>query len=167
MIDILVDDALGCPDDAAADEAFKPPQGIEAAVHAAYAVAGYASRQANVCIRFTTNETIRKLNRQWRHKDAVTDVLSFPMQDAPFDVSESLGDIALAAPFIRQEADRLGLPVEAHVLHLIIHAMLHLLGFDHLDDAGTARMQGLEIEAMQGLQLHHPYPAEHTPVEQS
>jgi len=167
MIDVLVDDALGGSDESGADETFEPPQGIKAAVQAACSVAGYASRQPTVCIRFTTNKTIRSLNRQWRNKDAVTDVLSFPMQDAPFDLSESLGDIALAAPFVRHEATRLGLPVEAHILHLIIHAMLHLLGFDHLEDAEAARMQALEIEAMQGLQLHHPYPAEQMPVEQS
>jgi len=158
MIEIIVD---------ADEESFKPPQHIEAAVETACSVADAAATEPELCIRFTTDAVIRVLNNQWRNKDAVTDVLSFPMQDAPVDVSESLGDIALAVPFIRQEADRLGLSLDAHILHLIIHATLHLLGFDHIDDAEAARMQALEIEAMQRMRLHHPYPAENMAMEHS
>jgi len=158
MIEIIVD---------ADAEPFEPPQHIAAAVETACTVAGFGTVKPVVCIRFTTDAAIRALNDQWRHKDTVTDVLSFPMQEAPFDVSEWLGDIALAVPFARHEASRLGVPVDAHIIHLIIHATLHLLGFDHIEDDDAVRMQTLEIEAMQSLGLHHPYPVEHIHLEQS
>jgi len=150
MIDVVLD----------SDVAFEPPEGIDTAVKAACSIAGFSAAEPILCIRFTTDAEIRALNNQWRDKDAVTDVLSFPMQEAPFNVSESLGDIALAIPFVRQEANRLGLSVEAHVLHLIIHATLHLLGFDHIEDGDAAHMQALETAAMQRMGLHDPYPNE-------
>jgi len=151
MIDVIVDSDVG------GGAVFEPPQGIDSAVKTACALAGYPDVDAALCIRFAPDVEIRALNKQWRNKDAVTDVLSFPMQEAPFNLTESLGDIALAIPFVRQEADRLHLPVDAHILHLIIHATLHLLGFDHLADDEAARMQGVENAAMQQLGLHKPY----------
>jgi len=170
MIDVMVDDDLAdivLPDTVLGrdgergDQVFVPPKGITAAVQTACAVAGFApSAELTVCIRFSTDETIQALNRQWRDIDAVTDVLSFPMQVPPFDLTESLGDIALAVPFVRQESNRLGLPMDAHALHLIVHSTLHLLGFDHIGDDDTVRMQSLEIQAMHRMRLHHPYPLE-------
>jgi len=154
MIDIIVDADTG------GDMVFEPPGDIDMAVKTACAIAGYEAQEPVLCIRFSTDAEIRALNRQWRNKDAVTDVLSFPMQEAPFDLGESLGDIALATPFVRQEADRLGLSVDAHILHLIIHATLHLLGFDHIADDQAEYMQELESEAMRRMGLHAPYPAE-------
>jgi len=154
MIDIIIDPG------ADGEVVFEPPEGIDIAVKTACAVAGFTATEPEICIRFTTDSAIRTLNSQWRKKDAVTDVLSFPMQDTPLDLSESLGDIALAVPFVRQEAERLGLSVDAHILHLIVHATLHLLGFDHINDAEAARMQALETAAMQRMGLHDPYPNE-------
>ncbi len=157
MIEIIVD---------ADEEPFEPPLHIDAAVEAACSAAEMTAIEPELCIRFATDAAIRALNDQWRHKDTVTDVLSFPMQEAPFDLSESLGDIALAVPFIRREAERLGLSVDAHIIHLIIHATLHLLGFDHIEDDDAVRMQALETEAMQRMALHAPYPLEDIATEQ-
>ncbi len=154
MIDIIVDS------DADGDVAFELPEGIDMAVKTACAVAGFTTPEPELCIRFSTDAEIRLLNRQWRDKDSVTDVLSFPMQEPPVHLSESLGDIAMAVPFVRQEAARLGLSIEAHTLHLIIHATLHLLGFDHINDDDAQRMQQLERAAMRRIGLHDPYPDE-------
>jgi len=150
MVDLVVDDDV--------DENFEPPERIEEAVLAACAVAGWLDRKPDMCIRFTSDQMLQSLNLQWRDRDKVTDVLSFPMQETPYDFSESLGDIALAVPFISQEADRLGLSAPDHCLHLIIHATLHLLGFDHVEDDNAASMQALEREAMRRMRLHEPYP---------
>ncbi|MDQ6996039.1 MAG: rRNA maturation RNase YbeY [Mariprofundus sp.] len=162
MIEIIVD---------ADEEPFEPPQLIDAAVKAACSVAGFTAAEPasepKLCIRFASDHAIRALNKQWRSKDAVTDVLAFPMQQAPFDWSESLGDIALAAPLIQQEAARLDLAVHAHTLHLIIHATLHLLGFDHIQDHDASIMQKLENAAMQEIGLHRPYAVEHNPMAQA
>ena len=115
--------------------------------------------QPSVCIRFSSDEVVQQLNAQWRDKDKVTDVLSFPMQDGgSFDADESLGDIILAVPFVQSEAKRLNLPVEAHSIHLIVHATLHLLGYDHIADDEAQVMQQLENQVMLKLGLHLPYP---------
>jgi len=150
MIDIIVDDEL--------EGDYSPPLAIQAAVVEACRVAGFSHDDPELCIRFTSDHEIRALNREWRDKDKVTDVLSFPMQDGPeFLADLPLGDIALAVPFIEEEAKRLALPADAHCLHLIIHATLHLLGYDHIDDADAGRMQQLESQAMAQLGLHNPY----------
>lgn len=150
-LDIIVDDEL------AGD--FTPPENIAAAVQAACSVAGFQA-EPMLCIRFAGDAEVRELNSQWRGLDRVTDVLSFPMQDdgASIDSNESLGDIALALPFVQQEAGRLGLSPAAHIMHLVVHATLHLLGYDHIDDKEALQMQQLERQAMQQLGLHDPYP---------
>ena len=148
MIDIVVDD----------DISFDLPDHIEAAVLAACNSAGFKAIKPSICVRFASDQSVRSLNQQWRQQDKVTDVLSFPMQEAPFDLSQPLGDVVLAVPFIAQEAARLQLPAADHCLHLIIHATLHLLGFDHIDDDEASRMQALEQMAMRRMGLHDPYP---------
>jgi probable rRNA maturation factor len=134
---------------------------IVRAVSVTFRHAGISLHQGTypeICIRFADNASVREMNRNWRHQDAVTDVLSFPMQDqAPFRADEPLGDIILALPFVLEEAERLNLAPGHHILHLIIHGTLHLLGFDHIDDEDAHTMQGLEVAIMQQLGLHHPY----------
>lgn len=147
MIDIVIDE----------DIAYQAPARIDEAVRAACASAGFHTTQIDLCIRFASNQSIHALNQQWRDKNSVTDVLSFPMQEAPFDAAESLGDIALAIPFIHHEAERLNLPSSDHCLHLVIHATLHLLGFDHIEDSDAQAMQRLEQQAMHHMGLHDPY----------
>lgn len=148
MVDIVIDEGLS----------FEAPARIEEAVHAACNCAGFKAETVELCIRFASNAELQRLNQQWRNKDRITDVLSFPMQEAPFNLCQPLGDIALAVPFIKYEAERLNLPADDHCLHLIIHATLHLLAFDHIDDDDAKCMQDLEKQAMQCMQLHHPYP---------
>ena len=150
-MEIVVDDEL--------EASFTPPDMISEAVMMSCQVAGYSDRQPELCVRFATDAAVHELNAKWRDRDQVTDVLSFPMQEGPdFDFQESLGDIALALPFVLSEASRLNLAERDHMLHLIIHATLHLLGYDHIEDDDAEKMQQLEREAMQRLHLHDPYP---------
>ncbi|OIO67168.1 MAG: rRNA maturation RNase YbeY [Zetaproteobacteria bacterium CG_4_9_14_3_um_filter_49_83] len=112
-----------------------------------------------VCLRFAVDVDVQQLNEQWRGKNAVTDVLSFPMQEhPPFNVQEPLGDIILALPFVIQEARQRDLKPSAHIIHLIVHGVLHLCGFDHIDDPEAEQMQALEADILLQLGLHHPYP---------
>jgi len=116
---------------------------------------------APLCLSIASNATVQQLNNEWRHKDSVTDVLSFPMQDGPdFDPRLPMGDIVLALPFVADEAQRLGLPLLDHVLHLSAHGVLHLLGYDHIDDNDAEQMQALERRCMAVLELHNPYPTD-------
>ena len=159
MIEVVVDEVL--------DEGFVLPDGIDKAVLAACKVAGCSSDQMpDLCIRFASDSEVQELNNQWRCKDKVTDVLSFPMQDGPtFDMTQSLGDIALAVPFIQFEAKRLNLSQSAHALHLIVHATLHLLGHDHINDDDADKMQALEKQALLQIGLHDPYPVSTSDLE--
>ena len=149
MIDLLVDDDVTLLADA---------ESIEKAVKTSCLVAKNMEK-ATLCLRFANNSAVQQLNAEWREQDKVTDVLSFPMQEGDsINADESLGDIILAAPFVREEALRLELDTAAHTLHLIVHSTLHLLGYDHIDDADAFKMQRLEQGIMHNLGLHIPYP---------
>lgn len=153
MIEVLVDKGIDASD--APGEAT-----VRHAVAAACMQAGI-SRQVTLCVRFADDETIRQLNKQWRNKDAATDVLSFPMQEGPdYILDESLGDIILSWPFVVREAERLELSPQKHAQHLIVHGVLHLIGFVHGEDLDAERMQALEKRAMKQLGLHDPYHGE-------
>jgi len=152
MIDIVVDEGIEgpLPDDSVISEA----------VEVACSEAGVTGTP-HLCIRFADDATVEALNSQWRGRESVTDILSFPMQDGPeFDLDESLGDMILATPFTLREAIRLSLPSADHMLHLIVHGTLHLLGHDHMTDIEAELMQKMECGAMQKLGLHNPYPDE-------
>jgi len=154
MIDILVDD------DAGEEDSLPSIIAIETAVRTACDSAKLAG-DPELCIRFASDDSVHELNRQWRGKDKTTDVLSFPMQEGPdFDAGESLGDIIIAVPYSRRAAAELQLPATDHMLHLIVHGTLHLLGHDHIGDEEAERMHGIERIVMQKLCLHDPYPDE-------
>jgi len=134
---------------------------IESAVYLTCNMAGVHIDTPHVCIRFASDDIVQELNAQWRDKDSVTDVLSFPMQEGDtYTADEPLGDIILAMPFVLHEARRLQRESHAHILHLIIHGILHLLGHDHIHDDETHTMQSLESRIMKELHLHQPYPDE-------
>lgn len=119
-----------------------------------------------ISLRLTTDEEVRILNRDYRHKDSPTNVLSFPMvqPDLLETISENsddgevlLGDIVLAHGVCVREAGEKGISVEDHAAHLIVHGTLHLLGYDHIDDAEAEHMEAIEREAMADLGLADPY----------
>lgn len=97
------------------------------------------------------------LNRQWRGKDYATNVLSFPAQVPAVDGLRVLGDVVLCAPVILREAVEQGKSPEAHWAHLVIHGVLHLLGFDHHDGPAAERMEAREKELLASLGFPNPY----------
>ncbi len=114
---------------------------------------------------FTTDEEVHALNKQWRHKDKPTNVLSFPMleRDDLLDLSkdgppEMLGDLALAYETCASEARDKNVSLSDHAAHLIVHGLLHLAGHDHVDsDAQAEAMEALEIAALAKLGIADPY----------
>lgn len=110
----------------------------------------------------TDNETVRKLNRAWRAKDQPTNVLSFPglgggFEPAPDGAPILLGDVVLAHGICVAEAERDGVALADHVTHLVVHGVLHLLGFDHETEADAVEMEALEISILSGLGIENPY----------
>ena len=112
---------------------------------------------AELSIVLTDDEEQHELNKQWRGKDASTNVLSFP-QIEPFDpVVGILGDITLARETLIREADEQGVSFEDHFTHLVVHGFLHILGYDHLTDEEAQEMEGLETKILATLGVDDPY----------
>lgn len=103
---------------------------------------------------------IRELNNDFRNKDKPTNVLSFP-QFEPDDIPESgdqyIGDIALSFDTLKAESDAGGIALADHATHLLVHSILHLLGYDHMEDAEAEVMEGLEIQILADLNIKNPY----------
>lgn len=122
------------------------------------AAAAEVGASGEVSVLFTDDAEIRDLNRQWRGKDKATDVLSFP-SDGPDIPGQPafLGDIAVALETTRDDAERMGRPLDAHVSHLLVHGFLHLLGHDHVADEDAAVMEPMETRILAGLGWPDPY----------
>jgi len=140
----------GWPDDleAVADTAIQ-----EALAQSRAKVAGVAE----VTVVLTDDAEQHELNRQWRGFDKSTNVLSFPQLEPFAPVAGLVGDITLARETVAREAEEMGIGFEAHFTHLVVHGFLHLLGYDHIEDADAARMEGLETKILATLGIADPY----------
>ncbi|HET9189880.1 MAG TPA: rRNA maturation RNase YbeY [Rudaea sp.] len=114
-------------------------------------------RKVEVNILIVDVEAGRRFNRQYRHKDYATNVLSFPWEPAPGERSRLLGDLVICAPVVAREAAEQGKRPRAHWAHLTIHGVLHLLGHDHETPAEARRMEALEIRILAALGIRNPY----------
>ena len=111
------------------------------------------ARGAAAGVALASDAFIRKLNSTYRGKDQPTNVLSFPFQAPPGADKEGsyLGDLVLASETIQREAEERGIPPRHHTQHLVVHGLLHLLGFDHETDAEAEIMERLEAEILATL----------------
>ena len=109
-----------------------------------------------VTLLLTDDASVRDLNRQFRDQDNPINVLSFP---APPNPERFLGDVALAFGVCALEAADQGKPLAHHLQHLVAHGVLHLLGYDHMNDDEAEAMEGLERVVLAGLGVPDPYAA--------
>jgi len=107
-------------------------------------------------VALMSDHGVQRLNRDFRGKDRPTNVLSFP---APMVTGRRVeqGDIALALGVVRREAKAQGKAAADHLAHLMVHGVLHLLGYDHETDQDAARMERLERKALATLGIADPY----------
>lgn len=132
---------------------------------AALAEAGHAE-PVEITVRIVDAEESRTLNREYRDKDKPTNVLSFPSDLPDFLRAElellPLGDLVICAPVVAAEAAEQGKAARDHWAHLTVHGVLHLLGFDHIEDDEAEAMENTEIRALKSLGIENPYAADDT-----
>ena len=120
---------------------------------------GIDEEGAEVSVSFVTPEEIQTLNRDYRDVDRVTDVLSFPQFDSVDDLIEmqeetgvaELGDVVICMDRAREQAEEFGHPLEREVIYLFVHSILHLLGYDHMEEEEKKEMRAREDEVMSEL----------------
>lgn len=113
-------------------------------------------RQAELCIRIVDAAESAALNQRYRSKPGSTNVLSFPC-DADVDGLALLGDLVICAPVVAQEADAQAKSEAAHWAHMVVHGVLHLLGYDHIGDHDAQIMESKERAILAGLGFPDPY----------
>ena len=121
-----------------------------------------AAGERDITILLTSDDAVQNLNSQFRGKDKPTNVLSFP---AAASAHPHLGDIALAYGVCAAEAEAQAKPLAHHLMHLTVHGVLHLLGYDHEAEAEAVAMEALERRLLAGLNVPDPYAHEQEPEE--
>lgn len=119
-----------------------------------------ADRGGELTVRVVDAQEGAMLNREYRHADRPTNVLSFPFECPPGVDLPLVGDVVICAPVVLREAREQGKAPRSHFAHLVVHGALHLLGFDHDDAPRAARMEAMERGILAGLGFPDPYPGE-------
>lgn len=128
----------------------------------ARALASLPPSEVSVCI--VDEQQGQALNKQWRGKDAATNVLSFPADLPDGPTPKPLGDVVLCAPVIAREAAAQSKALSDHWAHLLIHGVLHLRGFEHDNEATAEQMERLEVDILREIGIADPYFVEHNAV---
>lgn len=133
--------------------------------HALSSADGAGAGPVEVAVVLADDPFVQGLNRDYRGIDRPTNVLSFPAGDPVHPAAAAgaagaprlLGDVVIAFETTRDEAVRLGRPVADHLCHLVVHGILHLIGYDHETDGDAAAMERLETRLLAGLGVADPY----------
>jgi len=141
----------------AAEEAAAEPPSREAIQAWVQAALDGRLDEAELTIRICDADEIQALNRTYRHKDKPTNVLSFPFEAPPGVELPLLGDVIICAAVVAGEARAQGKTDEAHWAHMVIHGVLHLLGYDHIDEAEAEEMEAEEVGILARLGFADPY----------
>ncbi len=130
-------------------------------------LSGYRDK-GEITIRFVSKDESKKLNYSFRQKNKPTNVLSFPMK-MPEGVDLEIpliGDLVICRDIVVKEAKEQNKPLEAHFAHMIIHGILHLLGFDHIKAKDAKVMEPIEINLLEQLGFNNPYEISHETTDQ-
>jgi probable rRNA maturation factor len=131
---------------------------VEQAANAVAQTIGADLQPGMITIALSSDANVAALNARFRNKDKPTNVLSFPAgAGAP---NGHLGDIVMAAETVLREAAEQSVPLAHHVQHLVVHGILHLLGYDHIEAGDAERMEAQEIKILSELGIANPYTGE-------
>ena len=121
------------------------------------------AREIELSITLSNDESIRNLNRDYRNKDKPTNVLSFPQIDWTKDNIDAnnplimLGDVIVALETIEREAHEQEKRLQDHFIHMLVHSILHLCGYDHEIETDAEAMEKLEIDILNEIGIKNPY----------
>ena len=131
--------------------------------HAYQAGSPNSSRQCDVSVRVVDEDESRQLNNQYRQQDKATNVLAFPagspdeFSALPEDAAQPLGDLVICGPLVEREAKDQGKSPASHWGHLLVHGMLHLLGYDHETSGQAVKMESMEKQILADRGFDDPY----------
>ncbi len=114
-------------------------------------------QDSEIVVRIVDEEESGQLNSQYRHKTGPTNILSFPAELPEGVDLDLLGDLVVCAPVLEREALEQGKKLDDHWAHIVVHGVLHLLGYDHIEDDESAVMEDKEIEILRVLNIRNPY----------
>ncbi len=112
---------------------------------------------SELTIRLVDEAESAELNERYRHKMGPTNILSFPLEAPPELANGYLGDLVICVPLVILQAKAQNKPVNHHWAHLVVHGVLHLLGYEHINLKDAERMEALEIKLLQHWQIPNPY----------
>ena len=113
--------------------------------------------QLSINLKLISSNEMMKLNEEFREKRTDTNVLSFPADGEIQKISGELGDIAISIPYVQSESKNLNRDLDDHMMHLLAHGILHLLGFDHQEDQDANIMEAQEIKYLEFFKIANPY----------
>lgn len=113
--------------------------------------------QLTINLKLISSNEMMKLNEEFREKRTDTNVLSFPADEEIQKISGELGDIAISIPYVQSESKNLNRDLDDHMMHLLAHGILHLLGFDHKEDQDANIMEAQEIKYLEFFKIANPY----------
>jgi probable rRNA maturation factor len=113
--------------------------------------------QLIINLKLISSNEMMKLNEEFREKRTDTNVLSFPADGEIQKISGELGDIAISIPYVQSESKNLNRDLDDHMMHLLAHGILHLLGFDHKEDQDANIMEAQEIKYLEFFKIANPY----------
>ena len=113
--------------------------------------------ELKVNLKLVSSKEMMRLNEEFREKISDTNVLSFPVAEEIQKISGELGDIAISIPYVQTELKSLNRDLDDHMMHLLAHGILHLLGFDHQEDQDANIMEAQEIKYLEFFTIANPY----------
>ena len=110
-----------------------------------------------VNLKITDTDEITNLNNTYRTKNKSTNVLSFVNDDVSKDITNNLGDIAICYEYVDKEAKDEGKNLDDHLIHMLVHGLYHILGYDHENNDSASLMEAKEINKLKELNIKNPY----------
>ena len=113
--------------------------------------------ECSINLKILNDHEMKNLNNKFRNKDSSTNVLSFTNEDISMEVTGNIGDIAINYEYVQRESKEYNKSFDSHMIHMLIHGIYHILGFDHENDETADIMENKEIILLEKLNINNPY----------